>query len=120
MLSIYFYEFTTSARIRAFKSANLIKNTMNNNEKALASSHFVGGPAINRQDFLSAESQILLQEAVEPMSGDAEPAADGSETDGGIEPDFFPVQQLGKVCEIIFGCEHSDYVFFYKCAICKQ
>ena len=93
---------------------------MNNNEKALASSHFVGGPAINRQDFLPAESQILLQEAVEPVSGDAEPAADGGETDGRIEPDFLGVQQLGKVCEIIFGCEHSDYVFFYKCAICKQ
>ena len=42
---------------------------MNNNEKALASSHFVGGPAINRQDFLSAESQILLQEGDYSIQG---------------------------------------------------
>ena len=82
------------------------KKTVNYNEKADVSGLFVQVAPVNGQDFLSAETGLPEKIPVEAPASDVESPADVPETDGRIPPDFFPVQQPGKVLEKRFEVFH--------------
>ena len=79
---------------------------MNNNEKARPSSLFVGGSAVNGQNFLPAEAELPVQEAVEAPAGDVEDVAYAGEIDVRVKPDPVPVHQAGEVGQCAVECEH--------------
>ena len=80
---------------------------MNNNEKAHPSSLFVGGSAVNCQNFLSMEAELAEKEAVETPAGNSEDIADAGEIDVRVKPDPVPVHQAGEVGQCAVECEHK-------------